>query len=54
MQEDIGQIDIIYWHSWYDLDTESWETKDTTLSLLKDEFDDYDEFLMIKIPNDKQ
>ena len=45
VQEDIGQIDITYWHSWYDLDTESWETKDTTLSLLKDEFDDYDEFL---------
>ena len=45
VQEDIGQNDITYWHSWYDLDTESWETKDTTLSLLKDEFDDYDEFL---------
>jgi len=45
VQEDIGQIDITYWHSWYDLGTESWETRNTTLSLLKNEFVDYDEFL---------
>ena len=44
VQDHIGQIDLTWWTSWFDLGTQSWKSAQTTKSLFKNGNNDYLDF----------
>ena len=45
VQDHIGQIDLTWWFTWFDLGTQTWESSHTTLSLFRNGNYDYYDFL---------
>ena len=44
IRDQIGQIDLTWWFTWFDLGTQTWESRHTTLSLFKHGNNDYYDF----------